>query len=241
MKLKNLKTFSAAIASCAILLAATGASAATIAQWTFEPGTAGNPPLAASTTSITGIAPATGSGTASGLHASAATTFDNPSGNGSVESFSSNNWAIGDYYQFQTSTAGSSGISLTFDATGSNTGPRDFKIQYSTDGSTFTDSGFTYAVLSTASPNASWSSGTNQPAFTNTFDFSAVTALDNQAAVYFRLVNTSNVSINNGTVGTGGTQRLDNVTISDTVIPEPTAFALGAIGLACVAAFRRRT
>lgn len=237
MKLKSMRTFSAAIASFAILIAATGASAATIAQWTFEPGTAGNPPLAASSTSITGIAPATGSGVASGLHASASTTFDNPSGNGSVESFSSNNWGIGDYYQFQTSTTGSSGIGLTFDATGSNTGPVDFKIQYSTDGSTFTDSAYTYAVLANS---PSWSSGTNQPAYTNTFDFSSVTALNNQAAVYFRLVNTSTASINGGTVGTGGTSRLDNVTISDTVIPEPTAIALGAIGLACVAAFRRR-
>ena len=66
-----------------------------------------------------------------------------PAGNGSAHSFSSNVWAVGDYYQFQVSTLGQSQIGLVFDQTSSSTGPGNFKVQYSTNGTTFTDTGFT--------------------------------------------------------------------------------------------------
>ncbi|HEV7397606.1 MAG TPA: hypothetical protein VGN86_13940, partial [Pyrinomonadaceae bacterium] len=70
------------------------------------------------------------------LHASASTVWSNPAGNASVKSVSSNNWAVGDYYQFLFSTSGYTAISITWDQTGSATGPRDFKVQYSTNGTT---------------------------------------------------------------------------------------------------------
>ena len=74
-----------------------------------------------------------------------------------MHSYSSNQWQIGDYYQFQVSTVGQSQIGLVFDQTSSATGPRDFKVQYSTNGTTFTDSGFSYSVLANAAPNPLWS------------------------------------------------------------------------------------
>src|SRR3954466_2740345 len=100
-------------AALAVLSAAPSAMAGTIAGWTFEtsiPATAG--PHAAEI----------GSGSATGVHAGAA-TFSSPAGNGSTHSFSSNTWAIGDYYQFTTSSAGLSDIAITWDETRSSTGP----------------------------------------------------------------------------------------------------------------------
>src|SRR5438105_15687052 len=95
-----------AVASALALVFSGAPSAqAQIAQWTFEtsaPTTAGP------------IAPEVGSGSASGSHAGAA-VYSSPAGNGSVHSYSANTWAVGDYWQFQTSTLGSSGISLSWD------------------------------------------------------------------------------------------------------------------------------
>ena len=52
---------------------------------------------------------------------------------------SANHWAVGDYFQFSLSTIGFNSLTVSFDATGSNTGPRDFILQYRTTGVTFTD------------------------------------------------------------------------------------------------------
>jgi hypothetical protein len=228
-----------ALLAAAFFFVASSATAAVITQWTFEPGTAGNPPSATGT-SITGVSAATGTGTASGLHASAATVWDNPSGNGSVESMSSNNWAVNDYYQFQTSTTGSSLIGLSIDHTSSGTGPRDFKIQYSTTGvGAFIDTGINYSVLANAAPNPIWSNTTPAPQHTRKFHLGNISALNNQANLFLRLVNTTTVSASGATVGTGGTSRVDNVTVSNNV-PEPaTIFLLSVAGVACLGIRRK--
>lgn len=186
-----------------------------IAQWTFE---SPNTPVAATAAVYpNAIAPAAGTGNAGGVHTSASTAWSTPVGNGSAYSFSSNNWSVGNYYQFSTSTAGFTGISVSWDQTGSATGPRDFKLAYSTDGTTFTDF-YSYSLPSPAVP---WSSGSTSLATKFSSDLSSITALDNQANVYFRLIDTSTVSIGGGTVGTGGTGRVDNFTVSGTGDPAP--------------------
>src|SRR5215813_895849 len=152
-----------------------------------------------------------------GFHTSAATAWSNPAGNASVKSVSANNWAVGDYYQFSCSTIGYNAINITWDQTGSNTGPRDFKVQYSTNGTTFTDAtgtNSTYVVT-----NDSWSSsGSPKSVSRRTLDLSAVSALDNQATVYIRLVDTSATAVTGGTVATGGTGRIDNFTVNGTAV-----------------------
>jgi len=175
---------------------------------------------------------------ASGAHASAATDWTTPAGNGSDNSLSANTWAIGDYYQFTLSTVGYSGIGVSFDTTGSGTGPRDFSFSYSTDGLSFTDFA-NYTVLLNGAPNLSWSTSNGyQSAYTTTFDLSSITALNNEATVYFRLVNTSAVAINEGVVGTGGTSRVDNFSVS--VVPEPASATLIGLGLLALISTRRR-
>ncbi len=218
----------------AVCLVAGAVQAATLAEWTFETSvpllnnSAASPDLVAEG----GLFAATSIG--NGLHASAGTDWSNPVGNGTAESFSSNEWAIGDYYQFQTSTVGYSGITITWDQTSSSTGPRDFDLQWSTDGLNFTTIS-SYAVLANASPPGNWSSTLYHPEYA----FGPVagpSALDNQATIYFRLTMTTDVAVNGLPVAATGTDRVDTVRIEG--VPEPASLALMAIG--GLALLRRR-
>src|SRR5262245_52162078 len=164
----------------AIALGTTGAGsaawAATIASWTFEtsqPATAG--PHAAEV----------GLGSASGLHAGAS-TYSSPAGNGSAHSFSSNAWAVGDYYQFQVSTTGMQGVIFSWDQTASNTGPGHFQLQYST-GGPFTNFGGVITVGANLNPPGFWNATTSFPDYTHSVDLSSVTALNNAASIILRL------------------------------------------------------
>jgi hypothetical protein len=175
-----------------------------IAVWTFE--------TSAPTTSGP-IVPETGLGTASGFHASTS-TYSSPAGNGSAKSYSSNTWVVGDYYQFQVSTLTLSNIYFFFDQTGSNTGPNSFKVQYSTNGSTFTDFNSYTIPGATATTAYAWAAGTPITTTSFSFNLSSITALNNQAAIYLRIVCNGPNAFNGTAIGTAGTNRVDNVTIS---------------------------
>jgi hypothetical protein len=55
------------------------------------------------------------------------------------------------------------------------------------------------------------------------------------------LFDESAVSANGGTVGTGGTDRVDNFVVSASPVPEPSSLALGLIGgFAWLVALRRK-
>jgi hypothetical protein len=210
------------------------AQAATVATWTFETSL----PLTAGP-----FSPEVGAGSALGFHVGGATAYSNPVGNGSAESFSSNTWAVGDYYQFSVSTAGFTDLALSWDQASSGTGPRDFTLSYSTNGTTFTNFA-SYQVLVNGSPNVAWSSATYNPAFTFSQNLAAVDTLENQATVYFRLVNSSTASAAGGVVAATGTNRVDNFTVSATPSPVPVPAAVwllgsGLLGLARMG--RRRT
>ncbi|MEW6120412.1 MAG: PEP-CTERM sorting domain-containing protein [Pseudomonadota bacterium] len=212
----------------ASLFVSVNASADTLAQWTFEtsvPTTAGS------------FAPEVGSGSALGYHANSSVVYSNPVGNGSGESFSSNFWSVGDYYQFQVSTIGYVDISLSWDQVSSSTGPRDFKLSYSTDGSSFTEFA-SYSVRNNSTP--AWSSTTPTGLDTYTYDLSTVNAIENQASVYFRLVDASTVSTNGGTVATTGTDRVDNFTVMAAPVPEAETYAMMLAGLGLVGFMARR-
>ena len=211
------------LSGLALLALAGSANAQVIAQWTFEtsiPATAGP------------VAPEVGSGSALGSHAGAA-VYSSPAGNGSAHSFSANVWAVGDYWQFQSSTIGFSGIKLSWDQTSSSTGPGRFDLQYSTDGTTFTPYAPATSLIinSNAAPNPTWNSTTSSALYSYSFDLSSITALNNASAVYFRLIDSSTVTAGGGAAATGGTDRVDNFTIA--VVPEPTTglFLLGGLGI----------
>lgn len=220
------------VAVAALFCIASSAQATLLAEWTFQvsvPATAG--PHAAEG----GLNAGVGS-PAIGLHASGATVYSSPAGNGSSNSFSSNTWAVGDYYQFCTSTAGYNTIVVSWDQTGSNTGPRDFELRSSADG--YASNLLSYVVLFNGAPNASWSAGST-PAQQAPYKFSvAVPALDNLASACFRLRDASTTSINGTTVAAGGTDRVDNAQFNGELIPEPGTLAL--LGIGAFGLIRRR-
>lgn len=195
-------------------------ASAQIVQWTFETCdvslTAGTTPVITVGSAQADVGTLTAGSSFSGFHSNASTVWSRPVGNGSGNAISSTHWGVGDYYQFQFSTTGYQDISLTWDHTGSGTGPRDFKVQYSTDGSTFIDAtgvNSTYMVT-----NETWSSmGAGNPLSKRTLDLSLVSAIQNAAIVYIRLVNSTTTSVNGGTVAIGGTSRVDNFTVNGNV------------------------
>jgi hypothetical protein len=139
-------------------------------------------------------------------------------------SVSWNNWAAGSttnrYVQVAVDMTGYQGLVLSYDIQRSAGGPKTNSVWYSADGgATFTS--FNETFLSLASAYAT---------FTN--DMSAVTALDNNASVQLRFYPYLSNS--------GGTWRIDNLTIDATVIPEPSTILLVGVGLAGMIAIRRR-
>jgi len=206
----------------AVLLSAPIASAQTIlAKWTFEtsqPGVVTLPAVPGAGNWLTNIVAENGSGTASGWHSGFGNpTYSSPTGNGSSHSFSCNGWTNnpGDFAQFAVSTVGFQNVLVTFDQYGSSTGPGKFYLAYSTDGVNFTQYGSIYTVL--GSPT--WSASTSTTATSYSFDLSSITALNNASVVYIRLVDANNTSVGGATVGTGGTDRVDNFAVTASTIP----------------------
>ncbi len=223
------------LAVAAFAFAIQSSFADTLALWTFE--TTSNS-LTGASASLGPILADSGSGSASGVHASAATVWSHPAGNGSGSSFSANTWAQGDYFQFQVSTLGFLDITASYDQTRSSTGPATFTFSYSTDGINFTPFLTDYTVLNNAASagppvTAAWSAtSARQSAYTFTQDLSALSAVENIPALYFRVIDDS------ATGAVGGTGRIDNFLVSATAVPEPSILGLLGLG-ACALALRR--
>ncbi|MEM6334120.1 MAG: PEP-CTERM sorting domain-containing protein [Planctomycetota bacterium] len=106
---------------------------------------------------------------------------------------------------------------------GTSTGFDSRAFSYSIDGGT----NFVLVGTDSGSLGSSWA--------TETYDLSAVTAVDDQSSVIFR------ITLDGGsTTSSSGNNRFDNITIEGTVIPEPASLALLAAGLG-VAGLRRRS
>lgn len=164
-----------------------------IAQWTFTGAVAPAIP-----------SPSTGAGTliaGSGLggpsYFGGETSSEDPAI--SFTGWSTNNVlneSENDYLEFQIDTSGMNAILLSFKSRVSATGPKALAIQYSTNGNPFAN--LESRVLTA---NSNW--------YTLDFDFSSVSALNNQTAVLFRLYGYD-------AGGSTGTWRLDNITFSGT-------------------------
>jgi hypothetical protein len=124
------------------------------------------------------------------------------SGLSSASAPNSNGWQDGDnskYWQVSFSTLGYDNISLSSNHYGSNTGPKDFKVQYSVDGIIWNDvpnGSFTVA--------GNWTSGVIQ-------SLALPAACNNVPLLHVRWIMTSNIAINNNAVASTGTNRLDNI------------------------------
>lgn len=198
------------VGACAFALST---KAATVAAWTFEPT---NSPGTLTGTTMTGLLPSSGTGTASGVHASSASLFTSAVGNGSATSWASDHWAPGDYWQFQTSTVGFTGIQLSLAQRAVFNGPTNFNLAFSLDGVNFTTAVTQYGVRSDANLGA-WTSGSPNAGTISSFNLSSFTQLNNASAVYFRV---------RANVPGPGEGRIDDCQVLGTVVPEPTTLAL---------------
>jgi hypothetical protein len=232
------------LGTVAMLIAVQISRADVIADWTFQTAASTNNIIGTGKTpgaTQSGISADLGLGTASSSHASSSSAWSSPAGNGSTNSWSANTWAVGDFYQFSVSTSGYTNITVSYDQTGSGTGPRDFNFQYSLDGSFFATVS-SYNVVSNGFSSQPWNVTTSSSAYNLTFDLSAISSLANDSAIYFRTTMADTTAINGGSVATAGTDRVDNFTVfgSPLSVPEPTTLALAFGGAAFLVAFRRR-
>ena len=165
------------------------------------------------------------------VHASAAATYTAPAGNGSQFSFSSNNWAPGDFYEARFSTVGFTDISVSWDQARSATGPAAFKVMVSLDGGTNFSELLQYTVLQSGGGGApgTWTTGTPLAIYGNTLSLGA--SADNLSLVIVRFQNRESVAS-----AATGSNRIDNVFVNG--IPSPAAIAV--LGLAGLVARRRR-
>lgn len=208
------------------LLVVSASAQAVIAEWTF--------PVTQAKTNVKtqSFGPADlgvlKSGTNSkGLHALTSDFQTTTGSDGTGFAMSANVWSQNDYFQFTLGTVGFTHLSVTFDSalTGGTTGPTSFNLYASTDGTT-------YNVVS----GASYTITTSYQTFS--FDLSAITGLDNQSAVGFRLLET----IKPGKGGSGASPEVsvDNFKVSGGAVPEPATYAAILGGAILVAAVWRQ-
>ena len=160
--------------------------------------------------------------------------------------------------RFVIPTTGTTSLgAFTFDFRPSNTASRYYVLQYTTDGTTFTDFTDTTKITGGTSATAIAANGgkaailaggvldfgqTANNFFTGTsYDLSALVGVSNNANFAVQVVSTFDPTTLTGylaatttsTYGTAGTNRFDNVlltAISGAAIPEPTTLALLAVG-----------
>ena len=127
--------------------------------------------------------------------------------------FSSSGMAASDfatspsYWLIETSTKGFMNLELSFAMRASNAGPRDFKVQYSTDNSTWTDAG-SFSLAGGALVLADTRSQFN-------IDLSAYEAgTADKDTLYLRLLVNSTVSANGGTLANGGTNTINYINLT---------------------------
>ena len=142
-------------------------------------------------------------------------TINYVSGSGGPGTYSTNNinWDNGQnlkYWQISISTQGYKNLNLSSKQYSSNTGPRDFKIQYSTNGSIWSDAGITITLA------ANFTKGVLN-------EFNLPIQCNDQPMVYIRWMMNSNTAVNGSNVGSTGSNRIDDILIKGCLMPVMTS------------------
>lgn len=163
--------------------------------------------------------------------------------------------------QFWVGTSGFENISVAFDQRASGTGSRWAQLDYTLDGGvswvsglwnnggglsphdTFYNFSVDFGAIAGADNNANFGFRIVSIFSPLAFDQNASLADYEANAAYMRANSAASYTLGGGTTtgdyGVAGTWRFDNVTISGTVVPEPTATALAGLGLLTLV-FRQR-
>ena len=229
-----MKSLSSLLISSVVVAISGTASAAVVTQWTFNTsGTALTltPYIGTGTASYVGGTAPNGSGIATGWVDDTTAVFPVANKRWTMTTFPAASAASGTAgAQFAVSTTGFENVVITFGLRTSNTASKYAQLQYSTNGTTFSD--FGNVIEGTGDV---WTSVSR--------DLASLTTTDNNSAFAFRVVSvfapgTSAYAAAGTTYGVGGTYGFDLVTVNGTAIPSPGAVAL--LGLAGLVARRRR-
>lgn len=129
------------------------------------------------------------------------------------------------YWLISTSSKGFKDLVFNFNTRSSNTGPRDFNTEWSTDGTNWTVFGNTSATSLTTVKIESTS-----PA--EQFGMSLPSEAANQDVLYIRILQKSEVSVNGATVASGGTHGVNSLQLygaKDPLYTTPTVTATPAV------------
>jgi hypothetical protein len=209
------------------------ARAVVVVAWDFE-GLQGRLPT---TGTQFALAASEGMGTMKLVHASSS-SFTSVVGNGTPSALSSDQWAVNDHYDFDTSTTGLQNVRIQWSQTSSNSGPADFALFAKIPGQADRN------LLGYIVGNNSWSSSSVSTASMYDFDLASFPFLNDQDILSFSLVlmGGSRADGQPGTVLAAGTNRIDNLVIEATPIPAPSPLPLlgAAAAFLCSRRLRRR-
>lgn len=236
---------------CALAAAAGDTRASAVAQWDFNGG---------STTTVPGgtasPAPAAGAGTASLVGGATATFASGAANGGSSDPVTTSppNYAWNTAgYPAQGTNSGTAGVRfdvstvgvapgelyVQFDVRPSNTASRFLRVDYTTDGSTFTPA--PNGVFEATAGGEAWHRlrqvdlGADPLVFNNaSFGFRLVTVFDPAASAAYTAAAVGS------TYATNGTLRYDMVTLSTTPVPEPASAAAAGVAIVGLGALLAR-
>jgi len=171
------------------------ANALTLGSWNFT---------AAPTFPLTSTSSTTDASTNATLTLNGFATMPTINFTGSSSTIYCNSWGVGQsWYMTMTPKANMTVgkvVSVSFKGFSTNTGPRDFVVEYSKDNNTWHAMGDVVTY------------GTSLPESAYVRSYTLTEA--SNGAVYFRIKNSTTVSANGGTVASGGNSRLANVIIT---------------------------